>query len=138
MVTLLDECITKLMNSPDKCEILNPSDGEMVLNQFFDSIPFTQWGRIDWAKLTDKISISADNNIINDLKNRNKNIKEPIFIIWDEASLPVIKSGLQSILSNLDYVTAVSFDTWLYCPDEGWVLELFHGGKKTLGFEAIK
>ncbi|WP_308728038.1 hypothetical protein [Bacillus sp. MYb209] len=51
-----------------------------------------------------------------------------VYIIWDEASLPIIKTNLHQILQVIDDVTAVSFDTWIYSQDVGYVIEYYHEG----------
>ena len=37
---------------------------------------------------------------------------EKIYIIWDEASLPVVQTDLESIKGNEDDIKAVAFETW--------------------------
>ncbi|MGQ0437679.1 CDI toxin immunity protein, partial [Bacillus sp. B-TM1] len=56
-----------------------------------------------------------------------------IYIIWDEASLPIIKTNLHQILQVIDDVTAVSFDTWLYSPNLGYAIEFYHEGEVRIG-----
>ncbi|UYX52452.1 hypothetical protein M3Y14_29355 [Bacillus thuringiensis] len=56
-----------------------------------------------------------------------------VYIIWDEASLPIIKTNLHQILQVIDDVTAVSFDTWIYSQDVGYVIEYYHEGEVRIG-----
>lgn len=37
----------------------------------------------------------------------------PVYIIWDEESLPIIKTDFESILVCIDDVIAVAFETWI-------------------------
>lgn len=56
-----------------------------------------------------------------------------VYIIWDEATLPIIKTDLHQVLQVIDDVTAVSFDTWIYSPDTGYVIEYYHDGEIRIG-----
>lgn len=86
-------------------------------------------------KITNKQIIDTLEKIYYCLESNNKDPHESIYIIWDNANLPSIKSTIQTVWENFDDVAAVSFDTWLYCPTEGWVIEFYHDGDITLGFE---
>lgn len=50
------------------------------------------------------------------------------YIMWDEFSLPVIKTSPIKILENFDDVTAVAFDTWIIDENYNWVIEINHEG----------
>lgn len=58
-------------------------------------------------------------------------IGEKVFIIWDEASLPVIQTKINSVKEYIDDVTAVAFDTWIVSEDLNRVIEYNHNGKIT-------
>jgi hypothetical protein len=49
--------------------------------------------------------------------------------MWNDASCPIIKSKLSLILDKIDDVTAVSFDTWLFNFDNGYIVEFYHEGE---------
>jgi hypothetical protein len=48
-MTLLDECIEAL---GEDAEILTDSEKEKILDTLESSFPFTEWGRIDWDKVS--------------------------------------------------------------------------------------
>ena len=124
-MTLLEECIEALG------ERANTYTNEKSL-EFFDNfqkeIPFSSWGQINWESISKKKKIQNIKEISDTLK------PTECYILWDEASLPVVKTHLSDILSAIDDVTAVSFDTWIYSKTEKWVIEFFHEGQITLGF----
>lgn len=130
-MSLLEECIEALQNSS---QVVSGNKKTEIQNTFNKTLPLTSWGRINWALLNNKLTITEVQQVVEHLKKSEKDVSSAVYIIWDEASLPVIKSDFNTIVSHLDDVTAVSFDTWLYCPSEGWVLEFYHDGEITLGF----
>lgn len=48
-------------------------------------------------------------------------------LLWSHGSDPVIKAKLNQIVKNLQDVTAVSPDLWVY-REERQVIEIFHDG----------
>jgi len=127
-MTLFEECLVALGES---AITLSKKDTEKMFENMTTNFPFTSWGKIDWSKVNNVISISSTDKI-------NKHIREKesdVYILWDEASLPSIKAKINTVLSALDDVTAVSFDTWIYCPSEGYVIEFYHENKITIGLK---
>lgn len=58
-----------------------------------------------------------------------------IYVIWDEGTLPIIQSTLDKVFEAIDDVTAVSFDTWIFSPSSGYVIEIFHDGEVKVGLK---
>lgn len=58
-------------------------------------------------------------------------IGENVFIIWDEACLPVIQTKLNNLKTCMDDVTSVAFDTWIVSKDMNRLIEYDHNGKIT-------
>jgi hypothetical protein len=133
-VNLLEECIEALLNSQDKLEILNDNEKNILLSRFFETYQYN-FGRIDWKNIQKKIIINDLFQVYHYLEIGGKMHTTTVYIFWDMTTLPMIKCSLKDVLNNIDDVTAVSFDTWLYCPSEGWVIEFYHDGGITLGFE---
>ncbi len=135
-MSLLNECILALGESN---VILDEDTGNNVFDLFQKDWPFTSWGRINWEEVERKISIDSVGNVENKLSTLVSPVgrETPIYILWDEGSLPVIKADVNSILASIDDVTAVSFDTWLYAPSIGYVIEFYHEGQITLGIQNI-
>ncbi|MEL4027149.1 hypothetical protein NST89_00625 [Caldifermentibacillus hisashii] len=58
-----------------------------------------------------------------------------VYVIWDEGTLPIIQSTLYKVFEVIDDVTAVSFDTWIFSPTLGYVIEIFHDGEVRVGLK---
>ncbi|MFF2909426.1 hypothetical protein [Paenibacillus sp. NPDC057934] len=123
-MTLFEECIEALGNPSIMSEI--ESQGEF--NRFREIFSFS-YGRIDWSKIEKKEPVEE----ISDIPNKVNKHGDDFLIIWDNARLPIVKSNLESIIKALDDVLAVSFDTWLYRPEDGTIIEFFHEGDVTIG-----
>lgn len=134
-MNLLEACYVALKNSYEKID--NPHQADVLFSKLEAMFPFTSWGRIDWEKVPQKIIIQNSDTIIPLLEKHKKDIYAPVYIMWDDANVPIIKSSIKPIIQNIEHVTAVSFDTWILCPTEGWVIEFFHDGKVTLGFRPV-
>lgn len=123
------------MNSENGFEVLTSKEQKIVLENFFGAYPFTRWGRIDWEKINNKVLVEYIDEIGPRLAANKKDNNDPCYIIWGMDNLPIIKACLNDILNNIDDVTAVGPDTWLYCPKGGWIIEFYHEGEVTLGLE---
>jgi hypothetical protein len=129
-MTLLDECIEAL---GEDAEILMNSEKEKVLDALESSFPFAEWGRIDWDKVSKRENVNTVDDIIAYLENCYQNFDPVVYIIWDEGALPIIKSDLKKVLEVIADVTAVSFDTWIFSPTSGYVIEIYHEGEVWIG-----
>ncbi|MBN2908783.1 hypothetical protein JQC72_04505 [Polycladomyces sp. WAk] len=130
MVTLFEECIHAL---GENCKVLSKEETNRLFSKLGEKFPFTSWGRIDWEKVDNRLYLASSDEIIRYFKRETNPFNGIVYIIWDEAALPAVKSDLQTILQVIDDVTAVSFDTWLYCPSDEYVIEFYHEGEIVLG-----
>lgn len=70
------------------------------------------------------------------LEKHGENIDEPIHINWGDASLPTVTCTLQAVLNNNKMATFLGGESTLcYCITHHWVIEFYHDGETTLGFE---
>jgi hypothetical protein len=129
-MTLLEECIVALGNQG---VAVDASEGKIIFEEMTKLFPMTSWGRIDWEKTICKMEKVEKEKVITQLSRHNRNIEKEVYIFWDEITLPVVKSNLKKIIEVIDDVTAVSFDTWIFCPGENYVIEFSHGGELTIG-----
>ncbi|NJM23482.1 MAG: hypothetical protein HC907_35050 [Richelia sp. SM1_7_0] len=131
-MSLLNECIEAL---GDNANVLSNSDTELIFSAFEDAFPITKWARIDWDKIDEKIKFDSSSDILSYLRDRfsPEDLDKHFYILWDNASLPTIKVKLEQILNAIDDVTAVSFDTWIFSPELGYVIEFYHEGEITIG-----
>lgn len=119
---LLNECLNALDR---KARILSDDVGEEVYSIFKKKISFLPWG-IDWEKCINT-KIIRRSELRSDVFKSNE-----FFIIWNK-DLPIIKSDLATIITNVDDICAVQFDTWLFASDYKEVVEFHHEGKITIG-----
>lgn len=131
-MSLLDECIEAL---GENVEILLDKKKEKILSDFESSFPFTEWGRIEWEKVGYHAEVNTVDEIGSFLNQNIDKYNDVIYIIWDEGTLPIIQSDLDKILEVIDDVTAVSFDTWIFSPYSGFIIEIFHDGEVRIGLK---
>ncbi len=135
-MNLLEECLEKLLNTHDKCEVLVFPKGQAISDLFFEMFPFSSWGQIDWEKIKTKAPIKSLSQIDQYLERFGIEYDVPIYVIWGDNDLPVIQCKLNDALINIDDITPVGmYGTWLFCPDNNFVIEFYHEGDITIGFE---
>lgn len=118
---LFKECIASL----DDYSILSREKTDILFKQFKHNFPRTDYGGIDWEKVTEVILIKN----IYDIYDENYEY----YILWEQQDLPCISCKLPIIINNIDDVLAVSFDTWLLSQNEREVIEFHHEGKIVYG-----
>ncbi|NFP90988.1 hypothetical protein [Clostridium sporogenes] len=126
-MTLYEECVEALK---DNYTILGNNDKNRILTQLENKFLFTNYGRIDWDRVIKKEQVNDNLDIIEELVRNNTKV----YIIWDEETLPVIKSDLFTVINAIDDITAVSFDTWIFSADKEFVIEFYHDGEIKIGF----
>ncbi|PEK30653.1 hypothetical protein COM05_22645 [Bacillus toyonensis] len=130
MATLLEECIEAL---GAEIEILETNQGKIIVKSFGNVFPITSWGRVDWSNIQNYGDLYNEDEIRLYLQNCFGTYSQTVYIIWDNARVPIIKTNLHQVLNVIDDVTAVSFDTWIYSPDVGYVIEYHHDGDIRIG-----
>lgn len=130
-MSLIDACLQAL---DGEATLLPEKEGKEILHKLIQMFPFTRWGRIDWPQVRQHVEIDSVSEVLPVLLSKGSNPHVAVFIIWDEATKPVIESHLFTVLSNIEEVTIMSFDTWIFCPTEQYVVELYHEGDITVGW----
>lgn len=130
-MSLFKECINALGSN---AKIVGENTSNAILTQFGKDFPLTSWGRINWKCISNKGAILSLDRIIPEIKNKGKNPFNLVYIIGSDPNIPVLESKLDKILEFFDDVEAVSPNSWFYCPQERWVVEVYHDGEITLGF----
>lgn len=92
-------------------------------------------GRIEWEKVSNHAEVNTIDEIISFLDQNVNEYSNVVYVIWDEGILPVIQTTLYKVLKDIDDVTAVSFDTWIFSPSKEYVIEIFHDGEVRVGFK---
>jgi hypothetical protein len=132
LMSLLNECIEAI---GDNAVVLSVPETENVFSIFEDMFPITSWARIDWEKINEKVNLVSSNELVLSLNNyfNKKELESHPYILWNDGSLPAIEAKLEQIVRVIDNVTSVSFDTWIFSPELGYVIEFYHEGEITLG-----
>ncbi len=130
-MSLLEECLAALGSH---AEIIKNPEKNTIVKKLTTNFPPTKYGRIDWNTIEKKRSLQSVDDILPTLTTLGKKSPESLYVIWYDSSLPAVKTTLEAVAQNIDDVTAVSFDTWLYCPADGWVVEFYHDGEIIIGF----
>ncbi|AGF55473.1 hypothetical protein B0P06_000432 [Clostridium saccharoperbutylacetonicum] len=102
-----------------------------IFGEMIGYFSMTSWGRIDLNKINRKIRADSIHEGINKLKEENL-IDRDVYILWDEASLPAIKTEIESVINVIYDITAVSFDTWIFCPSKKYLIEFYHEHEITI------
>ncbi|WP_139691757.1 CDI toxin immunity protein [Sporolactobacillus terrae] len=129
-MSLFDECIETLHGD---ASLLTDQNKDKVLKALESYFPFTEWGRIDWEKVHCHAEVTTTEEIVSFLDEHTSQHNYAIYIIWNEEALPILQSDLEQVLKSIDDVIAVSFDTWLFSPSSGFVIEIFHDGIVRVG-----
>lgn len=127
----VDDCMKAL---DEDVVILSKKETDDVFNMLIQRFVFTNWGRIDWSQVKHFTTVNSISDIVLTLEDKEKEIHNVAFILWDEAKLPAIKSNIDRILNHIEEITIVSFDTWIFCPADNYVIEFYHEGDITIGF----
>lgn len=94
-------------------------------------------GRIEWEKVSNHAEVNTIDEIISFLDQNVNEYSNVVYVIWDEGSLPIIQTTLDKVFKVIDDVTAVSFDTWVFSPSSGFVIEIFHDGEVRIGLKGF-
>jgi hypothetical protein len=133
MADLLTECIQTL---DGYVTALSEAESLAISDQFTDTFPIVSWGRVWWDKIMRKVELSRDDARHGVSAHLSiEELERPVYVIWDDAGLPVLRvTKLLAVLDHIDAVTAVSFDTWLFRPENPFVIEFYHEGEVLMGW----
>ena len=131
-MTFFDECLEVLGKQASIIEN-KENKSQKIIKELEKKFPISVSGRIAWDKINKKEEIISIKSFVSKLKQIGKFSSNLVYIIWDNAEIPVVKSSLMPILENIDDITAVSFYVWIFDPSAGWVAELHNDGTITLG-----
>jgi hypothetical protein len=124
-MTLLEKCITTLGNATST---LSQEETTTIFDKMTNQFSITSWGRIDWGKVRHK-KVSSLDQVAKDVS-----ASDEVFILWDEGSLPALKTTVKNVLQAIDDVTAVSFDTWIYSSKGDYIIEFYHENEIKIGW----
>jgi len=133
-MTLFDEC-TEALKRDGEVIVLSEEESNEVIKEFKEKVPLDSFvGKVDFNQISRKKEIVDDEDILEELYKNHVNVNEPVYVFWFNAKRPVIKTSIKNVISVIDDVISVSFDTYIFCPKERYVVEYYHEGETFLGF----
>ena len=129
---LFKECIDALQPN---VVVLSIQETNKIFELFEVCIPIINGGsRIDWEKISKKKFIDNLSEILPSLRKLTQDpIDKAVYVLWNNASLRVIKTDLESVLNHFDDVTCLGFETWLFNPYQGYIIEYYYLGEMNMG-----
>jgi len=133
-MTSFEECIEALKKEGEVI-ILSVEESREIGKKFKETVPIhSSVAKVDFSKMSRKREIIMDEDILEELYKNNVNVNEPVYVFWDDITLPVIKTSIKNVINAIEDVISVRFDTWIFCPKERYVVEYYHEGETFLGF----
>lgn len=114
---LLQECIEGV-----EARLLIGAEAEKIEVLIQEEFPFSL-GRIDFEQL----SLSEEFSAIEVPVELKPFLDMDCYIMWSSLDLPLLIGELRKVLSKIDDVTAVSFDTWIVSREYQWIIQFSHG-----------
>lgn len=105
--------------------LLMEEESKNFIHKFCNKFPITFYGRIDWSVLN---GILAE-NIEEIISNEKINLDTEIFIIFNDGSIPVLKTKIEKILKIYDNLSCIGFDQWIITKSDEIMIELYHEGE---------
>lgn len=127
---LFCECVEAL-----EPELLKWEESYKILDIFKKMYPIAFWGKVDWEKVENKIEVGYDEREIMPAFYRllGSGANVIVYILWNDASYPIIKTTLEKIIPCYEDVVSVSFETFIFNPETGFILEIVNSGLITMG-----
>ncbi|SFC39147.1 hypothetical protein SAMN05443252_103192 [Bacillus sp. OV322] len=131
--------VAEVLNSFDIRDDVFPltkEDGDLIMNEFVQTFPIAEWGRIDWEKVKNKVKIKDWNtgSIKDVLRIQGFDLTQQAYLLYSSGDFPFVKTSVQRILSNFEELTWIGWDQFIYCPTSRYVIEYFHDGDITIGW----
>lgn len=115
-MTLFEECLLCLSHY----ELINQNKCKDILSV----LHLTNYGKIDVNSYRFSRSLEFKEFLKYDKK-------VECYVIYSDPEIPVIKTNLSEIKSNIDDVLSVAFDTWILLDDYSLIFEFYHDGMIT-------
>jgi hypothetical protein len=133
-MTLFDECIEALKKE-GKVVVLSEIESKGIEKAFEETVPIHPTvAKVDFSKMLRKREIVVDEDILEELYKNHVDVNEPVYVFWDNIAYPTLKTSIKNVINAIADVISVSFDTWIFCPKERYIVEYYHEGETFLGF----
>lgn len=127
---LFEECIDIL-----KPEILSHAESDQILLSFESIYPLSPWAKMEWSKVEKKVEIGYEENLILPLTEQllGHPVKNKVYLVWNDGTLPIIRTNLDLIVEFYDDVTCFGFEKFIFDLNERFIIEILPGGRITAG-----
>jgi|SRR5579872_2733147 len=129
---LAQQCIKTL---GDKAVVLSKTETEAQWNLLKHMVPFAKNGKVAWEKVAKRQLVgNSAKEILHALQDLlERPIDKAIYIQWSDDTLPMIQTDLDAALSLLELITKVTFELFLFNPNQGYLVEIISRNKITIG-----
>lgn len=132
----LEAELLDLFDIQDDVLPLSKEDEDLIMDEFVHVFPITEWGRVDWSKVVNKVCIEDDDiDLIKDaFISQGLELSQEVFLLFGYGDYPFVRTSLQRILVNFEEVRSIGSDQFIYCPTSKFVIEYYHDGDTTIGW----
>jgi len=129
---LFKECVEALGTHAVQ---LSFPESDKIIELFEQQLPIVDGGsRIDWNKMSKKMQVDSPVQITITLQQLlKKPIDRDVYLFWNDGGLPVLKTDIDTIIHCFNDVISVGFETWLFNPHAGYIVECYYLGDITVG-----
>ena len=130
---LFDECIEVL--NPEVA-IISQEETDKLFDQLESMFPIGMASRIMWEDMDHSYysTLQETTEVFPALKKLVTDAVDPnMYILWNDADIPVIETDIHTALSHIDDVLCVASDTWFFNIHQKYVVEFYHLGEMRVG-----
>lgn len=120
--------LAEFLQSVD-ASLLPHHESEKVTVLFEALYPLTRWGKIEWESIEIKKEIDNKEEIMFTLpKMLSASIDQSVYILCDDAMLPIIKTNLKDIIIHFCEMDCISMYKFIFNPMQGYIIEVLPSG----------
>lgn len=120
--------LAEFLQSVD-ASLLPHHESEKVTVLFEALYPLTRWGKIEWESIEIKKEIDNAEEITFTLhKMLSASIDQSVYILCDDAMLPIIKTNLKDIIVHFCEMDSISMYKFIFNPMQGYIIEVLPSG----------
>lgn len=131
----INNLIRKLERNNEKYKIIwkEDSNSHPDFQWFKNAFPITG-GSVDWKKI-DKFTDTKWNDYselpsrLTEIIKKEKLGNPKVLVAISDGNAPDFELFLDVVVKEAEDLFQVSWDTWVICKNEGWIIECFHHGK---------
>jgi len=113
-------------------------EGDKTAQDELSKFPITSYGALDLSQLQDTAEIAWKNEAELptklDLLVKDKNLGEPdVFVVYSHGPSLDLKTALAAVIKNAKELYGTSVDVFIACPQNKWIIEIYHEDKIYFG-----